>query len=139
MIWGGTSANIAAQYLKKEVRTTLEYIDPDIPPIGYIDGIDLVTEGVRTLSRALTLLKRYEKEELDETFFEELDKKNGGSMVATLLIVDCTDLQLLVGKTINVAHQSPELPFDISIRMNLIEQLRDLMKKLGKKVTITYF
>lgn len=139
VVCGGTSANIAGRYLKKEVRTTLEYIDPDIPPIGYIDGIDLVTEGVRTLSRALTLLKRYEKEDLDEEFFKELDKQNGGSMVAKLLIEDCTDLVLLVGKTINVAHQSPELPFDISIRMNLIEQMREVMEKLGKKVTLTYF
>lgn len=139
VVCGGTSANIAGRYLKKEVRTTLEYIDPDIPPIGYIDGIDLVTEGVRTLSRTLTMLKRYEKEELDEAFFDELDKKNGGSMIAKLLIEDCTDLHLLVGKTINVAHQSPELPFDISIRMNLIEQMREVLTKLGKKVTLTYF
>ncbi|MEG2441534.1 MAG: SpoIIE family protein phosphatase [Acetivibrio sp.] len=129
VVCGGTSANIAARFLKKEVRTTLEYID----------GIDLVTEGVRTLSRTLTMLKRYEKEELDEGFFQELDKKNGGSMVAKVLIEDCTDLYLLVGKTINVAHQSPELPFDISIRMNLIEQMREVLTKLGKKVTLTYF
>ena len=139
VVCGGTSANIVARYLNKEVHTTLEYIDADIPPIGYIDGIDLVTEGVRTLSRTLTILKRYEKEDLDEKFFEELDKKDGGSLVAKLLIEDCTDLNLLVGKTINVAHQSPELPFDISIRMNLIEQMKEVMTKLGKKVTLTYF
>ncbi len=139
VVCGGTSANIVARYLKKEVRTTLEYIDIDIPPIGYIDGIDLVTEGVRTLSRTLTMLKRYEKEELDQQFFNDLDKKDGGSLVAKLLLEECTDLNLLVGKTINVAHQSPELPFDISIRMNLIEQMKDVMTKLGKKVTLTYF
>ncbi|MFW5668583.1 MAG: SpoIIE family protein phosphatase, partial [Acetivibrio ethanolgignens] len=102
VVCGGTSANIAARYLNREVRTTLEYVDPDIPPIGYIDGIDLVTEGVRTLSRALTLLKRYEKEDLDEEFFKELDKQNGGSMVAKMLIESSTDVDFLVGKTINV-------------------------------------
>ena len=139
VVCGGTSANIVARYLKKQVRTTLEYVDIDIPPIGYIDGIDLVTEGVRTLSRTLTMLKRYEKEDLDQQFFNDLDKKDGGSLVAKLLLEECTDLNLLVGKTINVAHQSPELPFDISIRMNLIEQMRDVMTKLGKKVTLTYF
>lgn len=139
VVCGGTSANIAARYLNKEVRTTLEYVDPDIPPIGYIDGIDLVTEGVRTLSRTLTLLKRYEKEDLDEEFFKELDKRNGGSMVAKMLIESSTDVELLVGKTINVAHQSPELPFDISIRMNLIEQMKEVLIKLGKRVTLTYF
>lgn len=139
VVCGGTSANIAARYLNKQVHTTLEYIDAEIPPIGYIDGIDLVTEGVRTLSRTLTMLKRYEREDLDEKFFLDLDKQDGGSLVAKLLIEECTDLKLLVGKTINVAHQSPELPFDISIRMNLIEQLKEVMTRLGKKVTLTYF
>ncbi len=139
VVCGGTSANIAAQYLKKEVKTTLEYGDPEIPPIGFIDGIDLVTEGVRTLSRTLTMLRRYEKEELDERFFRDLDKNNGGSMVAKLLIEECTDLHFLVGKAINIAHQSPELPFDISIRQSLIEQIREIMEKFGKQVILTYF
>jgi hypothetical protein len=139
VVCGGTSANIAGRYLNREVRTTLEYVDPDIPPIGYIDGIDLVTEGIRTLSRALTLLKRYEKEELNKAFFKELDEKNGGSMVAKLLIEDCTDVELLVGKTVNMAHHSPDLPFDISIRMHLIEQMREVLIRLGKKVKLTYY
>lgn len=139
VVCGGTSANIAARYLHKEVTTTLEYMDPDIPPIGYIQGIDLVTEGIKTLSRSLTLLKRYEKEDLDEDFFKEMDKPNGGSMIAKMLIEGCTDVELLVGKTINTAHQSPDLPFDISIRMNLIEQMKDVLLRLGKQVSLTYF
>lgn len=139
VVCGGTSANIAARYLKKEVRTTLTYVDTDIPPVGYIDGIDLVTEGIRTLSRALTILKKYRKNQVDQQFFKDLDRQDGASQVAKLLLEECTDLHLLVGKTINVAHQNPMLPFDISIRMYLIEQLQDVMTDLGKKVTLSYF
>jgi hypothetical protein len=76
---------------------------------------------------------------VDENFFLELDKENGGSLVAKVLIEECTDLRFYVGKTINVAHQNPNLPFDISIRMNLIEQIKETMKKMGKNVTCTYY
>ena len=49
---------------------------------AYMDGVDLVTEGVLTLNRVLQLLRRYVKNEtVSEDFFEELDKPNGGSMV----------------------------------------------------------
>ena len=62
-------------------------MDPEIPPIAYMDGVDLVTEGVLTLNRVLQLLRRYVKNEtVSEDFFEELDKPNGGSMVAKILI-----------------------------------------------------
>lgn len=139
VVCGGTSANIVARVLKKEVLTSLHYVDPDIPPVARIEGIDLVTEGVLTLSRALILLKKYVDNQVDENFFLELDQKNGGSLVARTLIEECTDLKFYVGKTINIAHQNPNLPFDISIRMNLIEQFKEVMKKMGKNVECTYY
>ena len=115
-------------------------MDPEIPPIAYIDGLELVTEGVLTLNRAVNLMKRYANDEnINEKFFLELDKKNGGSMVAKMLIEDCTDLNLFVGKAINVAHQNPDLPFDLGIRQHLVEQLKVTAEKMGKTVTITYY
>ena len=73
----------------------MNYVDPDIPPIAYMDGIELVTEGVLTLNRVVQLLRRYAKNEtVSEDFFLELDKQNGASMVAKMLIEDCTELHL---------------------------------------------
>ena len=139
IVSGGTSANIVARVLHKTVEATLDYVDPEIPPMAAISGIDLVTEGVITLSRALTLMKRYADGNVDEDFFEELDQKNGGSMIAKILIEDCTDLTILVGRAINEAHQNPSLPFDLSIRMNLIEQMKETAEKMGKTVTVKYY
>ena len=69
-----------------------------------LDGIELVTEGVLTLNRVIQLLKRYVKNEtVSEEFFLELDKPNGASMVAKMLIEDCTELHLYVGKAINLS------------------------------------
>ncbi|WMJ85253.1 SpoIIE family protein phosphatase [Anaerocolumna sp. MB42-C2] len=139
IICGGTSANIASRVMDKPIKTSLNYTDPSLPPIAWIDDIDLVTEGVLTLSRALVLMKHYIEDNVDEYFFEELDKDNGGSKVAKLIIEDCTVLNLFVGKAINEAHQNPGLPFDLSIRMHLVEQIKDTALKMGKQVTVKYF
>ncbi len=139
IICGGTTANIAARVLDKPIQTSLHYSDPALPPTAQIPGIDLVTEGVLTLSRALSIMKRFTDNSIDEAFFDELDKDNGGSRIAKLIIEDCTVLNLFVGKTINEAHQSTGLPFDLSIRMNLVEQIKETVIKMGKKVTIKYY
>lgn len=139
VVCGGTTANIISRVLNRKIKTTLDYVDPEIPPIAHIEGIDLVTEGVLTLSHTLQLLKKYVNNEVNEDFFVALDQKNGASMVAQKIIEECTDLHLFVGKAINIAHQNPELPFDLSIRMNLVHQMVDLVKQMGKEVRITYY
>jgi hypothetical protein len=139
IICGGTSANIASRILDKPIITSLEYTDPSLPPIAKIEGIDLVTEGVLTLSRTLTLLKKYLNGNIDFNFFTELDKENGGSKVAKIIIEECTILNLFVGKAINEAHQNTELPFDLSIRMNLVEQIKETACSMGKEVYIRYY
>lgn len=139
VVCGGTSANIAARVLKKEIVTSLNYADPSVPPTAYIDGLDLVTEGVLTLGKVLGLLKRYEQDAFDEAFFDELDADNGASRLAKLLIEECTELNLFVGKAMNTAHQNSNLPFDLSVRMNLVEQLKECVEHMGKKVKVTCY
>lgn len=140
IVCGGTSATIVSRVLNRALDVSMDYVDPDIPPIAYMKGIELVTEGVLTLNRAIQLLKRYVKNEtVSENFFLELDKPNGASMVAKMLIEDCTELHLYVGKAINSAYQNPGLPFDLGIRQNLVEQLKHVVEEMGKPVTVTYF
>ncbi len=65
VVCGGTSANITARVLKKEIITSLNYADPTVPPTASIEGLDLVTEGVLTIGKALGLLRRYENDDFD--------------------------------------------------------------------------
>lgn len=139
IISGGTSANIVARVLNKTIVTSLTYSDPSIPPIAKIDGIDLVTEGVLTLTRTLQLLRQYVNEDINENFFLELDKDNGGSRIAKMIIEECTELHLFVGRTMNEAHQNPGLPFDLSIRKNLVTQILEVVKQMGKQVYVQYY
>ncbi|HIV52736.1 MAG TPA: serine/threonine-protein phosphatase [Candidatus Mediterraneibacter norwichensis] len=139
VVSGGTSSNIAARFLGKEIITRADSADPDVPPAAEIEGIDLVTEGVLTLGKCLKLLKKYANGEFDEEFFDELDADNGASRLAKLLIEECTELNLFVGTSVNKAHKNSELSFDLSMRMNLVEQLIRIMKQMGKHVSAKYY
>ena len=141
VVCGGTSANIVARGLEKEINVAFTgEIDPNIPPTASIEGIDLVTEGVVTMNRVLKLLEQYTRDdEIDEAFFIELDKPNGASMLAKLLIEQCTDLHLFVGKAVNAAYQNTELPFQLGVRQKLVDQIEDVLKRLGKGVSVRYY
>lgn len=143
IVSGGTSANIAARYLKKDIRTIVSpvasTVDSSVPPMASIEGLDLVTEGVLTLGKTLKLLKRYQNDDFDADFFDELDAENGASKLAKIIIEECTDVHFFVGKALNEAHENTDLPFDLSVRMNLVEQMKDVMEKIGRRVAVKYY
>ena len=140
VVCGGTSATIVSRVLGRRLDVSLDYVDPEIPPIAYMDGIDLVTEGVLTFHRVLQLLRRYVKNEtITEDFFLELDKPNGASKVTKMIVEDCMEVHMYVGKAINSAYQNPGIPFDLGIRQNLVEQLKHTIEEMGKKVVVTYY
>lgn len=139
VVCGGTSANIVSRVLKKKIVTTVNYNDTSMPPMATIEGLDLVTEGVITLGKMMKLLKRYVKNDFDVDFFDELDAENGASKLAKMIIEECTDVCLYVGTAMNIAHQNSKLPFELSVRMNLVEQLQDLAKQMGKRISVKYY
>lgn len=136
IVSGGTSAQIVARALDKKIVPHTGPLDPKIPPISHIEGIDLTTEGVLTLSHTLKLLEHYENDDLDEAFFEELDGDNGGAMIARTLIEDCTDLEIILGTAVNDAHNTPGLAFRLHARNQLVGYLKELMEKMNKTVTV---
>ena len=139
VVAGGTSANIAARVLRKEIVTKADTSSPDVPPMASIDGIDLVTEGVITLGKSLKLLKKYVRDEFDTEFFDELDADNGASRLAKLLIEECTELNLFVGTAVNAAHKETALNFDLRMRQHLVEQLVRTAEEMGKTVKVMYY
>ena len=139
VIAGGTSANIAARVLGREIVTEFDSRNPDVPPMAKLEGIDLVTEGVLTLGKCLKLLGKYVKDEFDEEFFDELDAENGASRLAKLLIENCTELNLFVGTAVNDAYEDTKLNFDMSMRQNLVARLIRTAEEMGKTVTVKYY
>ena len=138
MVCGGSSANLVARVLGREVTTDLNY-DNELPPIAHIKGIDLVTEGVLTIREANRIVKQVLEHPADTESLKLLDAKNGAAMIARMLLENCTHLKMFIGKAINPAHQNPNLPVDLSIKIRLLEELADTLRKAGKVVTIRYY
>ena len=137
IICGGTTSSIAAKYLGKPVRASLSFERSDIPPIAHIDGVDLVTEGVITMNRVIEYAKDYLGE---NALYEEWNfKKDGASLISRLLFEEATDINFYVGKAINPAHQNPDLPINFNIKMNLVSELSACLKKMGKRIKVSYF
>ena len=137
IICGGTTATVAARYLHQTIRPTLTSDDPEIPPIAEMDGVDLVTEGVITINKVVDYAKDYLQD--NETYSTWAFKKDGASRIARLLFEEATDINFYVGRAINPAHQNPDLPINFSIKMNLVQELSECLKKMGKRIKISYF
>lgn len=137
IVCGGTTSSIAAKYLGKQVRVSLNFDASGLPPIAYIDGVDLVTEGVITMNKVIEYAKDYLGE--NELYEHWNFKKDGASLISRLLFEEATDINFFVGKAINPAHQNPDLPINFNIKMNLVGELCDCLKKMGKRVKVSYF
>ncbi len=137
IVCGGTTSSIAAKYLGKPVRASLNFERSDVPPIAYIEGVDLVTEGVITMNKVI----EYAKDYLGENLLHEQwsFKKDGASLIARLLFEEATDINFYVGRAVNPAHQNPDLPINFNIKMNLVEELSTCLKKMGKRIKVSYF
>ena len=137
IVCGGTTSTIAAKYLRKPLRASLSYEESDVPPMGEIEGVDLVTEGVITINKVLTYAKDYLND--NETYTQWCFKHDGASQIARLLFEEATDINFYVGRAINPAHQNPELPINFNIKMNLVEELSQCLRQMGKRIKISYF
>lgn len=139
IVCGGSSASIVSRVLKVPLMPSIVYSDPEIPPTAEIPGIDLVTEGVITLKRAVDIIKEYYQNPTDKQVLMKLDLPNGASQIAKILVEECTHLYMFVGQTVNPAHQNPNLPIDLSIKMIILDELYSIMKNQGKRVTRKYY
>ena len=137
IICGGTTSSIAAKYLGKPLKPKLEFIDKDVPPIAELEGVDLVTEGVITINKVLSYAKDYLQD--NESYSQWGIKKDGASLICRLLFEEATDINFFVGKAINPAHQNPDLPINFNIKMQLVTELSDCLKKMGKRIKVSYF
>lgn len=137
IICGGTTSSIAAAYLGKPLRPRMDYVDREVPPIAELEGVDLVTEGVITINKVLSYAKDYVKD--NEAYRQWSYKHDGASLICRLLFEEATDINFYVGRAINPAHQNPELPITFSIKMQLVGELSEALKKMGKRIKVSYF
>lgn len=134
ILCGGTTANIFSRELGEELVTTIEYVNPTIPPTASLNGVDLVTEGVLTLKAVRDIFKK-SKLSCDEFDFKGED---GASRLFKILIDESTHINFWIGKAINPAHQNPDFPEELSIKINIIKEIIEQLRLLNKQVSVKY-
>ncbi len=137
IICGGTTSSIAAKWLGKPIKANLSSPDKDIPPTAEIEGVDLVTEGVITVSKVI----EYAEDHIGENkLYEEWEHyNNGAAQISRMLFEEATDINFFVGRAVNPAHQNAELPLSFSMKMQLVQRLTESLKAMGKRIKVSYF
>ncbi|MBT1247155.1 MULTISPECIES: SpoIIE family protein phosphatase [unclassified Thermosipho (in: thermotogales)] len=127
VICGGTTGHIVERITGKKIEIDLNSISHKSPPIGYMEGIDLVTEGIITLTEVFR-------------YYEHQSKELGlGAKKLVELLEEADVINFLVGRAINPAHQNPLFTHDISLKFRLIKDIAKVLEKKGKIVNVEYF
>ena len=137
IICGGTTSTIAAKYLRRPLKASIESEKSDVPPIAKIEGVELVTEGVITVNKVLSYAEDYLSG--NELYEEWSHRRDGASLICQLLFEEATDINFYVGRAMNPAHQNPDLPINFNIKMKLVEELSRCLKQMGKRIKVSYF
>ena len=135
---GGTTANIVARSLGTELDVDVSTMTQELPPIGKIPGIELVTEGVITINKALDIMREYIDPGKNAAALKKLQDKNSASMLAAIIIERCERLNLWIGQAVNPAHQNPQYPMDFHFKMQQLEEFASVARQMGKEVNIVY-
>lgn len=138
VVCGGTTAQIVSRETGKKIITSINYIDHSIPPTAKIEGIDLTTEGILTMGKALEYAKKYASSENTVEDILNIEREDGASRLTKLLVEESTSVHFFVGCAKNPAHQNPDLPLSLSLKLQLVEDMVNCLKNLGKKVTLEY-
>jgi len=130
VICGGTTSNLVARALGRAVETRTEGNSKDVPPPGAMEGIDLVTEGIITLSRTLELIKK------DAPRPEHSGRGMNAAVLLAAEMMQADHIRFLVGQSVNPYYQNPLLPRNISIRTNLVGMIAAELRQYRKSVEI---
>jgi serine/threonine protein phosphatase PrpC len=130
IIMGATTGDIIARELGMNIRNGQDFTDPDLPPVSYMEGIDLYTEGILTLSKVEKILMKYSN---------NYSLGTGPADLVVKYIMESDEIQFLIGTRINIAHQDPAAGIDLEIRRSVIKRIAFLLEeKFLKKVKTTF-
>ncbi|MBE9142022.1 SpoIIE family protein phosphatase [Planktothrix mougeotii] len=132
VICGGTTGNLVANYMGETIEMDIPTMRKDLPPIGILKEVDLVTEGILTISKATEIIRKSKGD------ISRLSSDKNGAVLLAREILEGDSIYFLVGQQINEFYQNPLLPKNISIRRNLIEDLVQLLRSQQKEVMVEY-
>lgn len=129
VVCGGTTGNIVARYLDEEPEIIMESMRRDVPPIGRLRELDLLTEGILTMRKALERLR-------GAMAGHPLPQENSGDVLLAQELAQADHVHILLGQKINEYYQNPSLPADLSLRRKLVDEMVRLLRDWGKEVVV---
>ncbi len=131
VVCGGTTGSMVAREIGHELRVNLSSLRSDAPPTGTMEGVDLVTEGILTLTKAAQVLGAEQSPRRHQLKY----RGDGPSRLADMLL-EADEIRFLVGRAINPAHQSPDLPVSLALKSKVVEDLARILTDRGKRVEV---
>ncbi len=135
---GGTTSTIVSRVLKKELKTSLDF-KYDLPPIGWIEGLDLVTEGVITLQKVARIVRDASRsqEAYDACL---LTKETDGASLLTKMLLESSQITFMVGLSDNPAHNAIAYsPISLNAKIRIMEEIQEHLLTMGKIVSIEMY
>ena len=128
VVSGGTTSHLVADHLRQTLELEESLLDSNLPPAARLKGIDLVTEGILTLSRASEYLRNGMPAGVDDAATRLIK-----------LLMEADGITFMVGTARNPAHQNTGLPESMILRRRIVEDLASLFRSLGKEVESVYY
>lgn len=132
VVCGGTTGQMVARELGTEVRASLDYVDPSVPPTAVIPGVDLTTEGILTLNRAYERLRcAIEGTPLPES-------PDGATLLARTLL-SAEEVRFMVGLAQNPAHANLDQLVHLDHRAQVVAKIAGLLERCGVQVQVRHY
>ena len=128
VVCGGTTGEIVGRVLGRKVFIDLSSISDEVPPVGMLPGIDLVTEGAVTLVQTLEHLK-------SNTPLKNLRTQKDGASRLAFLLKKADTFHIMIGTASNAAMDCDEVPAIYAYKHHIIRDLINLLRTMGKEVT----
>jgi len=129
VVCGGTTAKMVSRHIGQPLDVDLETMKPDVPPLARMDNMDLVTEGILTLTAAAGLLRSGADKNA-----VKFGTDGASALVRLLLNVD--DVHFIVGLAANPAHQNPNLPSHLRRKLAVVREIAEELRNRGAEVTV---
>ena len=131
IISGATTTDIIARELGRNVANE-ERFDPALPPGSKMMGVDLVTEGVLTLSKVTHLLNQFQPN-------ANIQYGKGPADQICKILIETDEIYILVGTKINENYHDPNLQIEVELRKHLIQRLTKVLSEKFMKVVKTQY
>ncbi|NLW29918.1 MAG: SpoIIE family protein phosphatase [Fibrobacter sp.] len=127
IVCGGTTAKIISRVLDKKLIMDFKKLHPQVPPTSIMEGADLVTEGIITLTKAIEYL-------CQDTI---PDTSDGAARFADLLI-NSDEISFIIGTRFNEANRYQNGK-TIEFRDTVINKISEILEnKYLKNTSIRY-